>query len=230
VYARGVGDKVLDFSHRGWLYEETFLFYDYETDSLWAQATGQAVAGAYKATYLDRLPSLQTTWSQWKTLQPGTQVLARVLKGDTAYWRDSYTSYYQTGRGIKYQRFQQLNFGVAVVLPCGQKLYPFRELEKKPVIADKVAGEPVVVIYHKLSQTALAFDPRREGTVFDFDKYQVEKSDIHLTDKQTQSTWSGLSGRCLAGPAKGAQLRQLTTTQWVVENWPLHYPKGAIYR
>jgi hypothetical protein len=230
VYARRVGDKVLDFNHRGWLYEETFTFYDYETDSLWVQATGLAVAGAYKGTYLQRLPSVQTIWSQWKSLHPDSRVLARVLDGNSAYWKDSYESYYQTGSGIKYQRHHTLSFGMAVVLPGGQKLYPFQELEKKPVLADRVAGEPVLVVFQPASRTAVGFDPRQNGQALDFPDYHVDKTDVTLTDKQTRSSWSGLTGRCLAGPSKGAHLRQLTTTQWIVENWPLHYPKGPVYR
>ena len=58
----------------------------------------------------------------------------------------------------------------------------------------------------------------------------VQTNDLRLTDRRTHSTWSGLTGRCLEGPSKGAQLRQLTSTQFVVENWPLHYPKAAVYR
>ena len=42
MYARRVNGEVLDFDHRGWLYEESFLFYDFKTDSLWVQATGEA--------------------------------------------------------------------------------------------------------------------------------------------------------------------------------------------
>jgi hypothetical protein len=57
VYARRVKGEVLDFGHRGWLYEESFLFYDRQTDSLWVQATGEAVHGPYKGTRLERLPA-----------------------------------------------------------------------------------------------------------------------------------------------------------------------------
>jgi hypothetical protein len=230
VYARRVGDKVLDFSHRGWLYEESFTIYDYQTDSLWVQATGQAVAGPYKGTRLERLPATQTTWSQWKSLHPHTRVLARVLGRNADYWRDSYETYYQTGRGITRHHYQPLNFGLAVILPDEQKLFPFAELEKKPVLADRVAGDPVVVVFHEGNRTAVAFDPRRKGQLLEFSDHRVEKLDVILTDRQTGSSWSGLTGRCLSGPAAGAQLRQLTTTQWVVENWPLHYPKGPVYR
>jgi hypothetical protein len=76
----------------------------------------------------------------------------------------------------------------------------------------------------------VAFDRRHKGRELDFGPAQVEEKDVRLTDRQTGSVWSGLTGRCLQGPYQGAQLRQLTTTQFVVENWPLHYPKAPVYQ
>jgi hypothetical protein len=228
VYVRRVKGEVLDFGHRGWLYEESFLFYDRGTDSLWVQATGEAVHGAYKGTRLERLPATQTTWSEWVHLHPETQVLHRTRTVD--FWRDSYSDYYQTGKGIKYQRNAPLNFGLAVILADEQKLFPFGELEKKPVVNDRVGGQPIVVFFHAASRTAVAFDPRLQDRILELEVERTDKDDLILKDRQTASTWSGLTGRCLTGSAKGSQLRQLTTTQFVVENWSLQYPKGHVYR
>jgi hypothetical protein len=229
VYARRVKGTVLDFSHRGWLYEESFLFYDYQTDSLWVQATGEAVHGPYKGTQLERVPSTQTTWKEWRTLHPQTRVLSRLLEQKFAYTHDSYTRYYNTGHGVKYQRYAPLHFGLAVVFPAAQKLYPFDVLEKHPVIADRLGTEPVLVVYHAATHTAVAFDPRYQGQLLTFGTPEVTADEVLLKDRQTGSTWSGLTGRCITGPAQGAQLRQWPSTQFVVENWPLHYPKGAVY-
>jgi hypothetical protein len=229
VYVRRVNGEVLDFDHRGWLYEDSAMFYDFKTDSLWVQATGTAVHGPLKGTRLERLPATQSTWEHWRKLYPETRVLSRSRADSDRHWRDSYSQYYATGKGIRYQRHAPLHFGLAVVLPGEQKLYPFAELEKTPVLSDRVDGQPVVIVYHKESNTAVAFDPRHEGRQLEFDVAGVEKSDVRLTDRQTKAVWSGLTGRCLEGPAKGARLQQLTTTQFVVENWPLHYPKGAVF-
>jgi hypothetical protein len=232
VYARRVGDDVLDFGHRGWLYESsTFLFYDYQTDSLWAQATGEAIHGKYKGTHLQRLPATHTTWSEWRALHPNTLVLGRTAEKSFRYREDSYASYYATGRSRVKQHAQgPLTFGLAVVLAGGQKIYPFRELDKTPVVADTIAGEPVVVVFHAATRTAVAFDPRHDGKILKFEKFQNKEKDVSLTDTQTKSIWSGLTGQCSSGPGEGARLRQLTTTQFVLENWPIHYPHAAIYR
>jgi hypothetical protein len=76
----------------------------------------------------------------------------------------------------------------------------------------------------------VAFDPGREGRPLDFEPAESEKTDLILKDRETGSRWSGLTGKCLEGPRKGEELRQLTTTLFVVENWPLHYPKGPTFR
>jgi hypothetical protein len=229
VYARKVGDKVLDFGHRGWLYEEAFLFYDYQTDSLWVQATGEAVHGHYKGTKLDRFPATQTTWSEWRQLHPETRVLSRPKNENAKYWRDSFASNYATGTGIKYQRHKVLSFGLAVIASAGQKLYPFKELDVQPALEDKIGSDRVLVVFHPTSRTAVAWGPLYEGRTLEIASAKLEKWDVLLTDRQTGSTWSGLTGRCISGPAQGGQLKQLTSTQFVVENWPLHYPVAPIY-
>ncbi len=229
MYARRVNDKVLDFGHRGWLYEESFLFYDRQTDSLWVQATGEAVHGKYKGTRLKRLPSTMTTWSEWRHLHPQTRVLSRPKWQTTDYWHDSYETYYATGRGIKYHHGGPLHFGLAVIGKSEQKLYPFSELAKKPVLRDTVDGEPVLVIYHAASRTAVAFDPRVDGKVLDFQLAEVTPTDVLLQERGSHSKWSGLTGRWLDSQGKAKALRPRISTPFVVENWKLHYPHGAVY-
>ena len=231
MYARRVGDEVLDFGHRGWLVDSSFLFYDYKTDSLWVQATGEAIHGAYKGTRLTRLPATQTNWTQWRTLHPQTRVLGRSSQRSPDYWQDSFASYYATGETpVKKHPPGPLSFGLAVVLPETQKIYAFRDLEKKPVLSERLGSQDVVVVFHVLTRTAVAFDPHYGGKPLQFGEPEVRKSDIILTETLTASHWSGLTGVCLDGAAKGGHLRQLPSTQFVMENWSLHYPKALVYR
>jgi hypothetical protein len=228
VYARRVKGDVLEFGHRGWLYQESFLFYDHKTDSLWVQATGEAVYGPYKGTRLDRLPATQSTWSEWRRLHPETLVLGRYKVERAVYWSDSYERYYRTGKGIKYDRKAPLHFGLAVFGSGPPKLYPFAELKKQPVLLDSSGGEPVLIVFHARSQTAVAFDPRYQGKTIAPARPQIDETNVLLTGADG-STWSGLTGKCIQGPSEGARLRQLLSTQFVVENWPLHYPNGQVY-
>jgi hypothetical protein len=222
-----VDNRVLDFGHRGWLYEESFLFYDYQTDSLWAQATGETIYGPYKGVRLNRLASTQSTWHTWRSLHPETRVLGRHNTSD--YWIDSYATYYLTGKGIKYDRHGPLTFGLAVTLDSAHRIYPFPELEKQPLVLDSVGGKRVVVVYHAASKTAAAFIAEIDGKALDFALVERGDVDVTIRDRQTGSTWSGLMGRCTQGPARGTRLRQADSSQFIVENWKLHYPSGSVY-
>jgi hypothetical protein len=229
VYDRRVNGEVLDFRHRGWLYEESFVFADTRTGSLWVQATGKAVYGAYRGTRLERLPVTHTTWARWREQHPETLVMGRPAGLASLYREDRYDSYYATGDGVRYHRRGPLGLGLAVLLPDRQRFYPFRQLANTPALADRLGDEPVLVVYHAASHTGVAFERRHAGRELDFRAPVVKDNDVILIDRQTGSTWSGLTGRCLDGPAKGAQLRQLVTTQFVEENWPLHYPGEPNY-
>jgi hypothetical protein len=229
VYVRRVHGKVLDFGHRGWLLNESFLFYDTSTDSLWLQATGEAVHGPYKGTRLERLPATHTTWEQWRARHPDTLVLGRPACDRHHFERDGYDRYYQTGNGIAYCRNRPLTLGIAAILPETQKLYPFAALEKAGAVSDELGGLPVLVVYHPPSRTGMIFERRAGGQVLELVPAAIGTEDVLLTDRRTGASWSGLRGECLRGPARGSRLRQLLSTQFVLENWRLHYPRGAVY-
>jgi hypothetical protein len=230
VYDRRVQGEVLNFGHRGWLYEEAFLFYDYKTDSLWLQATGECIYGTYKGTKLERIPATHTTWSRWRELHPETRVLGRTLEERGKFARDVFEHYYESGRGVKYQWPGPLYFGMAVLLPGEQKYYPFPELTKTPVVMDQVDAVRMVVVFHAASNTAVAFRSTHNALVFDFEPLEVQQADILIRDRQTGSTWSGLLGLCRSGPRKGTRLVQVTTSQFVYQTWTLHYSRSSIYR
>jgi hypothetical protein len=230
VYARRVNGEVLDFGHRGWLYEESFLFYDTKTDSLWVQATGTAIHGPFKGTHLKRLSATQTTFGQWRRLQPDTLVLGQKPAEKLRYAQDSYETYYQTGGGIRHKKAGPLTIGLAVLAGQKQKLYPFPELEKKGFVNDRLGKVPVLVVLHAASRTAMAFERRHAGMELEFASAEGKENDVLLKDLSTGSIWSGMKGQCLRGPAKGARLPRLHSTQFVQENWRLHYAEGAVYK
>jgi hypothetical protein len=230
VYDRRVRGEVLDFGHRGWLYEESFMFFDTQTDSLWVQATGEAVHGAYKGTLLERLPATQTTWDLWLKQHPETLVLARPAGMGEGYRPDRKEDPGTVNRGPASNPQATRGIGLAVFLPGQQKLYPFRELAKQPAVIDLIGDQRVLVVYHAARQTAVAFEYRPAGGGFKFSPPLVTAVDVILTDEQTGSTWSGMTGRCLQGPAKGTRLQQLPTTQFVEGIWPRHFPGAPVYQ
>lgn len=75
VYRRDVAGKTLTFGVSGLLYNHNFLLYDRQTESLWSQFLGEAIAGPLSGTKLTRVPSRQTIPLAWLQRQPATEFL-----------------------------------------------------------------------------------------------------------------------------------------------------------
>jgi hypothetical protein len=63
---------------------------DVETGSRWQQSTGEAISGPLKGSKLELYPFVLTTWKEWRTRDPGTQLmkpmpgyLERLVTDDT---------------------------------------------------------------------------------------------------------------------------------------------------
>lgn len=76
-YDRRVEDRVLTFGVSGRLFRNDLVMFDRETGSLWPQILGQALHGPLEGNELDRIESVHTTWSAWRSAHPSTQVLER---------------------------------------------------------------------------------------------------------------------------------------------------------
>jgi hypothetical protein len=77
AFKRTVNGRVLEFGVSGLIYRAQFLLYDRQTESLWAQYEGRAIAGAMAGKKLERLPSRQERMSVWLQRHPATGVLNR---------------------------------------------------------------------------------------------------------------------------------------------------------
>src|SRR5262249_49061347 len=102
-------------------------------------------------------------------------------------------------------------------------------LNKAPVVQDSIASQSVLVVLHRPTGTALAFDPTVAGQVLEFEYVNTTDHDVILRDRQTGTLWSGLTGRAQSEGGGQPQLRQLRTSQFVVSNWPQHFPDAAVF-
>ena len=114
-------------------------------------------------------------------------------------------------------------------VPGGQKLYALQRLHDQPVVHDTIADHPVLVVHHRPTQTTVAFDPVIDGTPMHFELLEVAENDVLLRDLASGTIWSGLTGRTQSSVDPPQQLRQLRTTQFVVENWQYHFPQGETF-
>ncbi|MEE9199011.1 MAG: DUF3179 domain-containing (seleno)protein, partial [Dehalococcoidia bacterium] len=76
VFDRRVDGQTLSFGNTNALYENNAVAYDRETGSYWLQAAGEAIVGPLTGRRMRPLPSVTTTWEEWKSLHPDTRVLS----------------------------------------------------------------------------------------------------------------------------------------------------------
>lgn len=146
-------DNSLVFGVSGLLYNSDVLLYDRQTESLWSQVMGQAVAGPNKGKKLQQIPARHTTWKSWLKRHPRTKVLTR----DTGEYRD-----YDRNPYLGYETSDSTLFPVTNDAPNDYhpkervlgisingvfKAYPFVELYKKGKhrLQDTVGGSKLEI-------------------------------------------------------------------------------------
>ena len=93
AFERTVAGQPLEFGVAGLLYNSGFLMYDRESESLWSQMRGDAIAGPRAGAVLKRLPIRQETLAMWLEREPDSQVL--VPPSEAIDYRQSrYSAYW----------------------------------------------------------------------------------------------------------------------------------------
>jgi hypothetical protein len=79
VYDRAIDDKILTLHSSSWVYDNTFVLYDKETESLWYPLQGTTgltcISGEYAKRTLPELPATRTRWMDWKRDNHDTKFL-----------------------------------------------------------------------------------------------------------------------------------------------------------
>ena len=87
------------------------------------------------------------------------------------------------------------------------KAYPLQIMTWHEIVNDEVAGVPVAVTFCPLCNSAIAFDRRLDGVVYDFGTSgNLRYSDLIMWDRQTESWWQQLSGEAIIGELAGRRL------------------------
>ncbi len=154
----------LTFGVSGLLYNSDLILYDRETESLWSQILGQAIAGPLRGTRLRSLPLTHTTWGAWREAHPGSEVLSTDTGYARAYRGDPYADYARgpgllASVGARSRRYHPKERVLGVTLDGADKAYPFTELARTgaTLIRDRLAGSEILVRFDPESQSARAF-------------------------------------------------------------------------
>ncbi len=151
VYSREVEGKLYTFGVSGRLYKSNVLLYDHQTESLWSQMMEKAIAGPLVGKKFKKLPSVRTSWKNWREKNPHTLVLSRDTGFKRNYSVDPYEGYYRSlgiwfpvGNVRKDLSPKEMVLGIEINGKA--KAYPVSQIGKQPgILKDEVGGEPVEI-------------------------------------------------------------------------------------
>ena len=227
MYSREVAGQTLTLGVSGKLIRNVLVMFDRETDTLWPQLTGVGLEGELKGETLEFLPSIHTTWGEWRELHPDTVALVKGYRGNV----DNYESYYLSGQtGViaetyDDERLYTKEYVIGVQLGADQVAYPYRILNEEPVVNDQIGERDVLVVFSIDSGAGAVFDRSIDGHVLEF----ADNGDGTLTDTQTGSTWSKLSGLATNGQLAGTQLEAIKSTRSFWFGWKDWFPDSRVY-
>jgi hypothetical protein len=98
LFDRSVDGKTLRFGVSGLLYNSGFLLYDRETESLWSQFEGRAIAGALAGKSLRRIDVREEEFAAWRRREPKTRILIPPEPQRLDYNQSPYSGYAEEDR------------------------------------------------------------------------------------------------------------------------------------
>lgn len=232
---RAAGSQPLKFGVSGKLIMNALVMFDHETGTLWSQILGRAVEGELAGTELTPLPATQTTWARWQEQHPNSVALDKGFRGS----RDSYESYYSSGRaGVLGERnvdsrLTTKTLGIGLVRNGEPVYYPYQALRETPVVNDTVDDDPLLIVYQSNSGgTSFVYSRRVSDQVLTFEDAGATSGDGPqrlLRDIETNSIWNSWLGVAIEGDLAGANLERVPATTVFWFGWSDFYPDTRVF-
>ena len=232
AFDRRVDGRVLSFGTSGMLYLSDLVMYDRQTESLWPQIRGAAVAGALTGTELTVLPASLVSWQQWREAHPDGWVLSRQtgfarVYGSNPYYRyDDKASLPLFLAGPVDNRVEWLKQPVVGISSGDDALAIDVEALRRDGVREVVVdGRDLTVWWLAGARSSLddvaVGEGREVGTTAVFEpvvagrRLTFEPAGTAFRDVQTSSTWNVL-GEAVAGRLAGSRLQPVahTSTFW----------------
>jgi hypothetical protein len=243
-----IDGKLLDFGTSGKLYHSNLVMYDRQTETYWAQATGEAIVGELVGEELTFVPARILSWGDWRAEHPDGRVLSRDTGHQRPYGENPYEGYDVTDRPFAFRdepddRLPATARVLGIARAGDVVAFPYEVVSAdavngSAVVESKVAGERVVVFWKAGTASALdtrdisqgrdvgaiaAYRPEANGRALTF-----EVGEEGIVDRETGSTWSIL-GVALAGPLAGERLVPELAIDSLWFDWAAFHPETRIF-
>ncbi|MEE8174025.1 MAG: DUF3179 domain-containing protein [Dehalococcoidia bacterium] len=244
AFDRSLQGKVYTFGVSGLLRNSDLVMWDHETESLWQQATGEAIVGELTGETLEFLSSSIVSWQDFEEAFPEGRVLSQDTGYSRSYGRNPYVEYDASSRPFLFSgeldpRLPALERVIGVTISGDSVAYPFSALAQVGVANEDVGGGKIVVFYisgtlSPLDKSSIE-DSREAGSAAVFDRtlddrtlaFEVRDGDI--VDRETGSIWN-IFGQATEGSLKGQSLKPIIhgTHFWFA--WAAFTPETRIYQ
>jgi hypothetical protein len=109
------------------------------------------------------------------------------------------------------------------------RAYPLQVLMWHELANDEVGGIPLLASYCPLCNSAIVFDRRLDGEIYDFGvSGMLRHSDMVMYDRQTDSLWQQITGEALVGELTGKTLKILPAQTVSFETFAEAFPQGRV--
>lgn len=182
-------------------------WWDHQTNSIWSQPWGRALAGSLKGTTLKLLPFSLEPWSTWVAEHPDTL----ALLPDTNFRSyQSPSDYFVAG----------VAFGFDVA-----RAYRYQDMAELVVINDTLSEIPLVVHVNPETRSIHIFVRQlNDGTILNF-----TGDAENLIDNETGSVWDPTRGIAMDGELEGEVLREIPYIPSFDYAWRDFYPTSDFY-
>ena len=118
---------------------------------------------------------------------------------------------------------------IALEIGGAARAYPLQVLIWHEIVNDSLGGTPVSVTFCPLCNSAVAFDRRLDGVVYDFGTSgNLRNSDLIMWDRQTESWWQQFTGEAIVGELTGKTLTMLPASIISYQSFKSAYPDGDV--
>jgi hypothetical protein len=205
----------------GTLLYNNLVFYDRDSETYYSQMYSIAWCGA-RDDRLQLAPLVETSWTAWKSMYPDTKVLSRDTGFVRNYDSNPYGSYDNNSYIIfpapwqpaetPYNIFHAKELSLVLSLSYASDLetfiFPYKELEKYPVINFFQGNRSVVIFYDSNNRQAIPYlSTLPNGTILNFSEIENQVSianDLGLKTFQDDSgTIWNMKGEAISGPFQG---------------------------
>jgi hypothetical protein len=191
---------------------------------------GAAIDGHHEGATLREIPSMVTTWGEWKRLHPGTLVLEKPpLEGSP------YESYYSSeerygafGSNNPDDRLPGKELIIGVQESGVTAAVSLSRLRESGVINGYVGETPVAWVAVS-APGAAAFERRLDGAILEL-AYDQSGRLISADAGAGASGFDPVSGEALSGPLAGRRLRRLPAMRAYWYSWVTFHPDTVLVK